>query len=443
MSALRCLKIYLGSAPVGILFTLDTGYSYFQFDNEYAMNPNRPILSIQYLGETEDETREALQDKYLAINMGTDFRLPVFFQNLLPEGVLRKHLIQEADISEQDEIGLLSFCGTDLPGNVVAVQETLNERELGKLLTQGRDSYELSSFQLPTPEAESLSGVQPKISLVNGKDGRYVMRSKNDNGLHFIGKLPASSFDGLPQVEFLSLQLARAAGVNTCEASLLPLSDIASTLPFSLRDDDRKFLLVNRFDRDVETDSHRLHMEDFAQVLGFPPGQKYSGDYASIGLTLLERSSKPEEDLLQYIRRLVVNELLGNYDAHLKNFSLLYTPDGQSCSLSPAYDIVAYAAYLTGKGNGLDFYPNAPRGRITPSVVRAFANVWEIPEKVIKNEINEVLSTAVETWPDLINYSEITDQQKDKLIKYFHSHPQIQRKCERLEVNETLKPRIQ
>lgn len=428
MSALSCLKIYLGNTPVGILFTIDSGYSYFQFDEEYANNPNRPILSIQYLGENEEETRDALLDKYLAINVGTDFRLPVFFQNLLPEGVLRTHLIQEAGITAQDEIGLLSFCGSDLPGNVVAVQERLNDRELGKLLTQNHDSYELSSFQLPMPEAESLSGVQPKISLVNGKDGRYVMRSKNDKGLHFIGKLPASSYEGLPQVEFLSLQLARAAGVNTCEASLLPLSDIASTLPFSLRDDDRKFLLVNRFDRDVETDSHRLHMEDFAQVLGFPPGQKYSGDYASIGLTLLARSSKPEEDLLQFIRRLVVNELLGNYDGHLKNFSLLYTPDGRSCSLSPAYDIVAYAAYLSGKGNALAFYPEAPRGPISPSVVRFFANIWEVPENAIKDEIDDVLSMAVETWPELINNSEITDQQKDKLSKHFQSHKQIQRK---------------
>ena len=427
MSAVSCLRIYLGDTRVGILFVIDSGYSYFRFDEAYANNPDRPILSIQYLGENEEETRSALLDPYLAINAGANFQLPVFFQNLLPEGVLRIHLIQEAQISADDELGLLSYCGTDLPGNVRALREDLQEKELGSLLTQDNDSYELSSFQLPTPEAESLSGVQPKVALVNAPNNRYVMRSKKDNGLHFIGKLPASSYEGLPEVEFLSLALANVAGVDTCQAELLPLSDIASTLPFSLRDDARKFLLVHRFDRDVDTQSTRLHMEDFAQVLGVPPSQKYAGDYATIGLTIMARSSTPEQDILQFIRRLMVNELLGNFDGHLKNFSLLYSADGKKASLSPAYDIVAYAAYLTNKGSGLAFCPGLKRGKLSPSVVRDFANFWQIPEKLIKQEMKEVLQVASTQWPDLIAQSEISEQQKTKLLSHFYSHPQIKR----------------
>jgi len=62
------------------------------------------------------------------------------------------------------------------------------------LIAQSRDSYEMSAGQLPTPDGESISGVQPKIGLVRAAGGRYVMRSKDSRGQHFIGKLPASDY---------------------------------------------------------------------------------------------------------------------------------------------------------------------------------------------------------------------------------------------------------
>lgn len=229
MSMLRSLRIRLGQTEVGSLFALDDGRCYFRFDDAYALQgPQRPVLSQLYSASTEERTRAQLLDPTLAANRG-DGRggLPPFFQNLLPEGQLRKHLVQRAGLAPDDEFGLLAYCGRDLPGDVSASAEELDERGLGRLLGQGHDSYEMSSGQLPVPGGESLSGVQPKLALVREAGGRYVMRSKDSHGSHFIAKLPATDYPNMPQVEFSSLTLAAAAGVHTCRFSLEPLSAIA------------------------------------------------------------------------------------------------------------------------------------------------------------------------------------------------------------------------
>ncbi len=111
----------------------------------------------------------------------------------------------------------------------------------------------MSSYQLPTPSAMSLSGVQPKVSLVNAPGGHYVMRSKIDDTCHFIGKLPASEYEKMPEVEHLSMQLAGLAGVNVCKTKLKSLSSIDSRLPFTMRGDARNFLLVHRFESEARS----------------------------------------------------------------------------------------------------------------------------------------------------------------------------------------------
>lgn len=427
MSSIRSLRIKIGQTDIGSLFSLDDGRAYFRFDESYAMNPARPTLSTSYLASTPAETQAQLLSPTLAMNVGAGGgRLPVFFRNLLPEGQLRKHLVAEGKLDTGDELALLAYCGEDLPGDVWALSETLDEVALGRLVTQSHDSYEMSSYQLPTPEAISLSGVQPKVSLVEASGGRYVMRSKGDTGLHFIGKLPASDYAGLPEVEFTSLQLAAAAGVSVCHADLLPLSAISSQLPFTLREDARNFLLVYRFDRDVDTATGRLHMEDFAQALELPPDDKYKGSYVEIGLVLQLTSAAPEEDLFELLRRVKVNELLGNYDAHVKNFSLLYSVSG-AARLSPAYDIVAYAAYLHGRGHALKFYPEQKtQSLLTPAVLRELANLWEIPEARMKEVVSNTVDMAMRSWPAIIADSPMSAPQKAKLLEHIEANPSVQ-----------------
>ena len=427
MSMLRSLRIRLGQTEVGSLFALDDGRCYFRFDDAYALlGPQRPVLSQLYLASTEERTLAQLLDPTLAVNRG-DGRggLPPFFQNLLPEGQLRKHLIQRAGLAPDDEFGLLAYCGRDLPGDVSALAEELDERGMGRLLGQGHDSYEMSSGQLPVPGGESLSGVQPKLALVKEAGGRYVMRSKDSHGSHFIAKLPATDYPNMPQVEFSSLTLAAAAGVNTCSFSLEPLSAIADHLPFGLRNDASRFLLVQRFDRDAPTPTGRLHMEDFAQITGTAPGAKYVGTYAALGVVLAERSTRGVEDVYELLRRIKVNELLGNFDAHLKNFSLLYhTP--QAASLSPAYDIVAYAAYVGGDGHALAFLPGQ-KGKqlLTPAILRQLANLWRLPEARLQAVLVETVDRAMTHWPALIDSLPLTEAQRARLLAHLEANASV------------------
>ena len=348
---------------------------YFRFDDAYAKNPARPVLSQLYVvapadfgqrrtcragvAEAEAATVAQLLDPALDVNRGDGkFGLPPFFQNLLPEGPLRKQLVGDLGLEVNDELGLLAACGGDLPGDVWADAETLDEVALGRLIGQSRDSYEMSSGQVPTPQQTSISGVQPKVALVDGRPGPLR------DALQAIGRRSTSSascrrreYDRLPEVEYSSLKLAAAAGVNTCEFRSNRLSAIADQLPYALQKDERNFLLVSRFDRDVDTETRRLHMEDFAQVTGTPSEHKYSGTYAAIGLLLKRRSARGEADVAELLRRIKVSELLGNYDAHLKNFSLVYPPGQARPELSKAYDIVAYGVYFRGSGHGLQFFP--------------------------------------------------------------------------------------
>ncbi len=109
------------------------------------------------------------------------------------------------------------------------------------------------------------------------------------------------------------------------------------------------FLLVERFDRTKAADGtiERLHQEDFCQALSVPPELKYEaeggpGTERSLGL-IDQACAKPVADRLQFIRMLIFHYLVGNADAHGKNYALLYgsgTPD-----LAPIYDVVCTAVY--------------------------------------------------------------------------------------------------
>lgn len=426
MSLIRSLRIKLGHHPVGSLFGLDDGRVYFRFDEAYAHHLDGPVLSQLYVVPGSDaSTMAQLRDPALAVNRGPGKgRLPPFFQNLLPEGQLRKQLITDLGLAEEDELGLLAACGADLPGDVWAEREELDERAMGRLLGQGWDSYEMSSVQIPTPEQTSLSGVQPKVALVQESGGRYVMRARTRESAHFIGKLPAADYQNMPEVEYTSMMLAKAAGVNVCQVQLMPLTAIADKLPFSLRDDARHFLLVRRYDRDADTATGRRHAEDFAQVTGRAADDKYQGTYAALGALLLAHSAQGEQDVEELLRRIMVSELIGNYDAHLKNFSLLYDLDGRTPRLSPAYDLVAYAVYFSGKGHGLKFLPDQ-RGPLllTPVILRRLSGIWGLLEKRMRNVVRDTVDAAMRHWPAIIRASPLSAGQQLRLLQHVANNP--------------------
>ena len=331
---------------------------------------------------------------------------------------------------------MLAACGKDLPGNVYALPVELSRDELAKYVTQNNDALEMSVTAEPMDEGVSLSGVQPKLAVTKVGD-RYVARTTMQEA-HIIAKLPVVGQPRLPELEDLSLRLAAAAGVTVCTAYLVPLAQLAVDHGYDLGDADgmTNFLAVERYDRDAPG---RVHCEDFAQVLNVWPEDKYTGaSYVEVAATMMGFESLGEKAVHELVRRLVVNEMLGNPDMHLKNMGLRYS-DGVNPELPGAYDIVGYAAYHARTGHGLHILvpdetrkpripaqaPSAAKAakpQLTPMVVRKFCAALALPEKPMAAVIKACVQLARRNWPALIESAHLTELQKKNLLQYFRSH---------------------
>ena len=414
------LEIHLGEVFVGILFKYGDIIR-LEVDRAYAGDMNRPTLSLSLKAEDPAQEEALLRDPLNpSLNSLGKGKLPAFFQNLLPEGVLRKAVAAERKCAEDDHFELLAACGLDLPGFVYA--RPSNDRSVtARILTKGAESLEMSVVDEPMDDGVSISGMQPKLALVY-EGGRYVSGRRHKGG-HIIGKLPTALYDLLPEVEHLSLELARAAGVNACETSLEPLDLIDADHHFTLGHS-RTFLAVKRFDRDRPG---RMHAEDFAQVLSIDPEMKYSGaTYGDIGRVLMRLEGLGEAAVLELFRRIAVSELLGNYDFHVKNIGLLHFPDGR-VELSPAYDIVAYSVYFAGRGHALAFgRGHAKKQILSPDTLRIFANEVGLPEPKLRQVVMQVCDRAFHVWPGLIDASTLMPEQKERLKKFVTSRDAMQ-----------------
>jgi serine/threonine-protein kinase HipA len=178
----------------------------------------------------------------------------------------------------------------------------------------------------------SLAGVQLKFSAM--KRGERLTAPAAAGAGQIIAKLPSARFPDLPEVEYASMKLAEAAGVETARCSLIAVDQVDGVpkrlLPGAY------VLAIERFDRTAEG---RVHVEDFAQLFGALGDQKYSRSNEESVVRAVQRFADAGA-VEEAIRRIVVNILIGNTDAHLKNWSFCF-PGGNRIVLAPAYDIVA------------------------------------------------------------------------------------------------------
>jgi serine/threonine-protein kinase HipA len=208
------------------------------------------------------------------------------------------------------------------------------------------------------------------------------------------------------------MSLASLIGVDIPEIKLVELNKLDNLPQINLPDEKLAFA-IKRFDRNSEI---RIHMEDFAQVLVKYPHEKYnSANYEQIGRILYGFSGDGLADVQQFARRLLVNILLANGDAHLKNWSLLYS-DKITPRLSPAYDIVTTSVYIDGEkqyalnlGKTKDWYD------VSYSNFQSWAERSEIPWRVIKPHLDDAMEKARNLWPEAIKDLPMNEEHKLKL----------------------------
>ena len=170
----------------------------------------------------------------------------------------------------------------------------------------------------------SVPGAQAKLSVhLERRDGADRLTLVGMGG-DWILKLPAEQWPELPESEHFCMSLARRCGIETEDFTLVRLR--SGALAF----------LARRMDR---TPRGPLHMEDFCQITERLTEEKYRGSLERVGKALRAVSSAPGLDALRLYRLVIFCFLSGNSDMHLKNHSMLRSPDG-SWRLAPAYDIV-------------------------------------------------------------------------------------------------------
>ena len=313
------------------------------FDADYIADPQRPTLTLALRGATEVDTQAILGAARDVRLSRSDGHWPSYFQNLLPEGHNRERLALERRCSPDDEFQLLAAAGHDLMGAIevepVPPREGIPDTVRHWHTALGLDVLEPGFVESPVEDAAALPGVVTKFSAV--QDGRrYVVRRHGAAGSYIL-KLPSTRHPDLVANEASGYQLCAALGLDCAEAQVIARADadLPEQLPFD------EILAVRRFDRNAN--GQRVHMEEFAQVLQYEPKRKYGQglmtDYPNMLRVIDRLSSRPAQDVQEFVKRFVAFILMGNVDAHLKNWALVY-PDGITPKLAPLYDPVCVTA---------------------------------------------------------------------------------------------------
>lgn len=300
-------------------------YTWFEFSHEYRSDPERPVLGLRF---------EQNIDGRFAANL----QAPVWFSNLLPEGMLRRWIADERKVSPDREMELLAQVGHDLPGAVQVFPIDDDDVVDGRPRASDIDRAVVRSETEDAGWRFSLAGVGLKFSMLRSGD-RFTCPATGIGG-DWILKLPDTVHSNVPLNEYTMMRFAASVGIEVPDLSLVHRDSI-DNLPGSAWPGGEEWAFaVRRFDR--AEDRNPIHIEDLAQVRGVYPAQKYDGNYETIAN--LAYRGHDDTALREFVRRLTLFVLIGNGDAHLKNWSLIYR-DRRIPTLSPAYDIVSTETY--------------------------------------------------------------------------------------------------
>ena len=397
---LNALSVRLYGKQIGVITRLAGDRQIFAFDEHYIDDPERPTLSLSFKSRTGGIVTSVRP---------VTRRVPPFFSNLLPEGHLREYLANRADINPEREFFLLAVLGADLPGALVIAP--LDDMKAEDSDRPYKDGAREDERRRETVLRFSLAGVQLKFSAVMEAFGGLTIPAGGMGG-SWIVKLPSARFASVPENEFAMLALARRAGIVVPDNRLVEVADIKG-LPEEARAPGAKALAVQRFDRLPE--GARVHMEDFAQVFGQYPNDKYRfRSYANIAAVLWAEIG--EEAVLEFVRRLVFSVVIGNADMHLKNWSLLY-PDQRKPVLSPGYDFVATLPYIPHDKLALSFGGSRSLSEITPDQMRRFADTARIPASPLWQVAVETAERAAAAWTKLEHADLLPDNQRAAINK--------------------------
>lgn len=329
------LDVYLHSDRVGRLERLPGAELKFTYETGWATAVDSAPLSLSL----------PLREEPFS-----DAECRPFFSGLLPEGEFLKTMARRFLVSAGNPFALLAEIGGECAGaiSLVAGGEEPPFRDAPPPEWLSSDGLALLLAELPNrpllgePGGDdegirlSLAGTQDKLPVLWRDEKVGITRGRPPSS-HII-KAPTSSVEGMVANEAYCMTLAAEVGLSVAEA--IPLAPGTE-----------EGLLVRRYDRFAEegdTQVRRIHQEDFCQALGIYPEEKYQAHggpgVAACGALIQLHSAAPAPDTFAFLDALFFNHLIGNADAHAKNYSLLLD-GGEAPRIAPLYDLLSTRVY--------------------------------------------------------------------------------------------------
>ncbi len=328
---IKSLSVWWAGAVVGALRIDENGDLTFDYNTRWLAEPAKLAISVSLPKRAEPFGRREARP---------------FFAGLLPEEGQREAVARALGVSKGNDFRLLEQLGGDVAGALtlwpegeappaVSGLDTAMPLEDARLI-EILDTLPTRPFLAGLEEGLrlSLAGAQQKLPVVL-VNGRIALPAPGQPSTHIL-KPPISRLSATTENEALAMRLAFRVGLQAAPVE-------------PRRTEDRPYLLVERYDRTVAADGsvRRLHQEDFCQALGIAPERKYAsegGPTFPLCFDLARRAcAVPAPAVLRLLDAAIFNVIVGNADAHAKNFSLLYGSDG--IELAPLYDLMCTAAY--------------------------------------------------------------------------------------------------
>lgn len=324
------LNVFLYEHHVGELIQNDSGEMIFSYLESWVNHPQAVRLSYSLPLRVEPFRRNECKG---------------FFSGLLAEQEKRSIIAKNLGISERNDFSMLEKIGGECAGAVTflppgtelpaasSTYRKLKESELAQILR------ELPNRPLMAGETGvrlSLAGAQGKLPVAYGVEGTKLPLESTPSS-HII-KPPNPRFPDLVYNEAFCMRLAEAIKIPTAHAEVMCAEDI-------------DYLLVTRYDRVLDKQGiwHKIHQEDFCQAFNISPDHKYQSEG---GLSIRQSfdlvrtvSALPVVDIQYLLEAVIFNYIIGNCDAHGKNFSLLYQRGLAGCRLTPLYDLLSTIYY--------------------------------------------------------------------------------------------------
>lgn len=324
------LNVWWDKRRVGIVSIDRHGDTEFTYAQSWLEAPGARAISVSLPLQAETFSRRQCRP---------------FFEGLLPEESQRIAVAAALGISQQNEFRLLEAIGGEVAGALslwpedVIPPETTWDSPPEKLTDQAVVALldRLPARPLLAGEGElrlSLAGAQAKVPLIATNEGLALPRP-GEPTTHIL-KPPIARFSGTTENEAFAMRLAQKVGLDVADVDIRTVGG-------------RSFLLIKRYDRTADADGHmyRLHQEDFCQAMGYTSAQKYAADGGPVFrdcFALLRRAAtRPALEVLKMMDAALFNLIIGNADAHGKNYSLLYRAD--AIVMAPLYDLLSTVAY--------------------------------------------------------------------------------------------------